>query len=213
MNRFNLEALIVYQDNRLIVVNKPEGLLVIPTPKNERHTLTNLINQFLKEKKFEIRAHPCHRLDRDTSGLVIYALGKKTQQMMMQRFHRLEVKKAYIAFIHGNLARREGVINIPLEHREAITKYKVLQTREDFSIIEIQPVTGRTNQIRIHFKLIGHPIVGESRFAFRKDFALRFKRLCLHAARLEFKHPITNSLISLSLDLPKDMQRFLDENS
>jgi 23S rRNA-/tRNA-specific pseudouridylate synthase len=110
------------------------------------------------------------------------------------------------------LAKKEGEIKMPVERQEALTKYRVIKEKKDFSVVTALPFTGRTNQIRIHFKQIGHPVVGESKFAFRKDFQLKAKRLCLHAASLEFIHPESKKIISLQAPLPKEMQDFLDKH-
>jgi 23S rRNA pseudouridine1911/1915/1917 synthase len=201
---------IVYEDDWLMVLDKPSGLLTIPTPRNELRTLTSILNEELIKLGKNYRAHPCHRLDRETSGLIIYAKGKSVQKKMMDEFRQRRIKKTYIAFVQGAPAKDQGEINYPVEGLGAATKYKVIQKKNDFSVVEVNPLTGRTNQIRIHFRQLGHPIVGETKFSFRKDFALRFKRLCLHAKSLEFTHPITGKNIYLSPDLPKDLKEFLE---
>lgn len=204
---------IIYEDDSLMVVDKPAGLLVIPTPKKEPRTLTSILNNDLKERGIAYRLHPCHRLDRETSGLIIYAKGKALQKKLMQEFASRRVKKGYLAFVQGALDKAQGKIKTSIEGESALTKYKVIQKRKDFTVVEAAPATGRTNQLRIHFKHLGHPIVGESKFAFRKDFKLRFKRLCLHAKALEFTHPVTGKTVSLSAELPNDMQEFLNRHA
>lgn len=204
---------VVYEDNWLLAVDKPSGLLVIPTPKKERRTLTSILNDDLKKTGKLYRLHPCHRLDRETSGLIIYAKGKSAQKKLMHEFGQKRVKKTYIAFLQGVLGQGHGWINKPIEGRPALTRYRVLERRKNFTIIEVLPVSGRTNQLRIHFKQIGHPIVGESKFSFRKDFKLRFRRLCLHAKALEFVHPVTGKTVSLSADLPQDLREWLNTSS
>lgn len=201
---------IVYEDDWLKVVNKPAGLLVIPAPKNESRTLTSILNDDLKERGMAYRLHPCHRLDRQTSGLIIYAKGKSVQKKMMDEFKHRRVRKIYTAFVQGGIKNNEGRIAYPVENESAITQYRVVQRRNDFTVIEAMPLTGRTNQIRIHFKNLGHPIVGESKFAFRKDFKLKAKRLFLHARELEFVHPITKQKVHLDTGLSSDMQEFLN---
>jgi 23S rRNA pseudouridine1911/1915/1917 synthase len=201
---------IVYEDDWLLVVDKPSGLLTIPTPKKESRTLTSILNDDLIERKIAYRLHPCHRLDRETSGLVIYAKGKSVQEKMMEAFRARSIKKTYIAFVRGCPARTEGEMKNQIEGQPAQTKYKVISKKKDFSVVEALPVTGRTNQIRIHFKQLGHPILGETKFAFRKDFAIKAKRLCLHAQSLEFIHPVAHKFIRLTCGLPKDLQQFLE---
>lgn len=193
---------IVYEDDWLIVYNKPSGLLVVPAFKKESRTLTSITGNY-----------PCHRLDRETSGLIIYAKTRNIQDKMADEFRKRQVHKTYIAFVQGRVQKNQGQINNRIEGQEALTKYKVLEARSNFAIVEVWPITGRTNQVRIHFKAIGNPLVGEDKFAFRRDFALKFKRLCLHAKRLEFKHPVTGKKIELETDLPKDLEEFLTKNA
>lgn len=150
--------------------------------------------------------HPCHRLDRGTSGLILYAKGKSSQRKMMELFRGRGVKKQYIALARGAPLQAAGRINRPIEGKTAVTEYRVLGKRKDYSVLEVTPLTGRTNQIRIHLASIGCPILGETRFAFRRDFKVKAKRLCLHAAGLEFTHPLTGQKISLSSVLPKEFK-------
>ena len=206
-----MEIPIIFQDEWLLVVNKPAGLLTIPTHKNETSTLTGLLNKTLKDEA-AARLHPCHRLDRETSGLIVYAKGKSSQQKMMALFHAKKVKKTYLAFIHGRMEKTSGEIKQRIENQLAITRYRVIEQRNNFAVIEVEPLTGRTNQIRIHFKLIGHSLVGEKKFVFRRDFKLRANRLCLHAHSLEFFHPITGRAISLECGLPLGMKNFLEKH-
>ena len=138
---------IIYQDDYLLVADKPSGLLTVPTPKNEQRTLTSILGLY-----------PCHRLDRETSGLIIYAKTKSTLDKMMESFKLREVKKTYIAFVRGLPSEPQGVIKNRIEGKCAQTRYKVIEKRRDFAIVEMAPLTGRTNQIRIHLKSIGHPI-------------------------------------------------------
>jgi len=203
---------IVYEDDWLLVVNKPAGLLSVPTPKNESRTLTSILNQDAEEKNEKHKLHPCHRLDRQTSGLMIYAKGKSIQRKMIDAFRDRMVSKKYIAFVHGRLTHLEGQISSAIEGKSALTRYKVLKEKSNYSVVEVMPVTGRTNQIRIHFKNIQHPLVGEDKFIFRKDFALRFKRICLEAKELEFKHPATGKDLRLSIDLAQDLKDFLENH-
>ena len=203
---------VVFEDDWFLVVDKPAGLLSVPTPKNESRTLTSILNQDAQERKLGVQLYPCHRLDRQTSGLVIYAKSKAVEQKMADVFRDRKVSKKYLAFVHGKLAQAQGVISSAIEGKSAITKYKVIQEKNNYSVVQISPVTGRTNQIRIHFKSIQHPLVGEDKFIYRKDFALRFKRICLHAQELEFTHPVTQKQLSLRLELPADLKKFLESH-
>jgi 23S rRNA pseudouridine1911/1915/1917 synthase len=204
---------IVYEDDWLLVVNKPSGLLTIPTPKNESRTLTSILNEDLKDRGILHRLHPCHRLDRETSGLIIYAKGKSVSEKMVELFRQRQVKKRYVAFVSGQLSEAKGRISHPIEGASAVTMYEVIKAAGDFSVVKIMPLTGRTNQIRIHFKQIGHPLLGETKYAFRRDFKVKAKRLCLHSEALEFIHPVTQKKMSISCGLPKELEEFLKKHS
>jgi 23S rRNA pseudouridine1911/1915/1917 synthase len=203
---------IIFEDDWLLVVDKPAGLLSVPTPKHESRTLTSILNQDAQGRGLKYHLYPCHRLDRETSGLLIYAKSKSVEEKMSGAFRNRLVNKQYIAFVHGKLPQPLGLINWAIEGKNALTKYRVIQEKSAYSVVEVFPVTGRTNQIRIHFKHIQHPLVGEDKFAFRKDFALRAKRVCLHGKYLEFKHPQTAKVVVVKSALPQDMQKFLDDH-
>jgi len=201
---------VVYEDDWLLVLDKPAGLLTIPSPKNEPRTLISILNDDLEERGLPYRLHLCHRLDRETSGLIVCAKGKSVQKKMMGLFRDRKVSKRYIAFVQGDIPRAQGSIKNPIQGLSAATEYKVIEKRKDFAIVEARPLTGRTNQIRIHFKQIGHPILGDTKCAFRRDFTVKAKRLCLHAQGLEFDHPVTNARIGLEAALPKELAVFLE---
>ncbi len=214
---------VVYEDEAVIVVDKPAGIPVIPDFKKSLTTLTDLVNQYLIFRKEQCRAHPCHRLDKETSGLVVFSKGKKNQQIVMSQFMLHRVKKRYIALVHGKLEKERGTIrgyissNFRAAHKNfkknpklAVTDYRVIKSGKDFSVVEAWPITGRTNQLRIHFKQLGHPILGERKYAFGKDFALKFNRLALHAADITFCHPVSGKKLELSSILPKDMHNFIN---
>jgi len=203
------EKLVVYEDENLIVVNKPSGILTVPTPKKEKNTLTDRLNEIIKKRESNTEVFPCHRLDRETSGLIIYAKNRQIQQKIMDQFKKGQVKKEYIAFIQGLLKKSYGTISFAIENKRAITKYKLLQRRKGYSIIKAEPSTGRTNQIRIHFKMIGHPLLGERKFAFGKDFRVKFKRVALHASEIQFKHPENGKFLCFSSQLPDDMKKLI----
>lgn len=210
---------ILYEDTALIVIDKPSGLLVIPSPKGETNTLTHFVNEYLQGKKELIQAYPCHRIDRETSGIVVFAKGKKNQQTIMLEFQKHQVQKTYLAFVHGQLNNKQGEIKIKARSKYdrvpqlMWSTYQVLQFCPAFTVVEVEPITGRTHQIRVQFKQLGHSLVGESLYAFRKDFPLRFKRLALHAAEITFTHPQTQRQMNFTSPLPPDMEKFLAENS
>ncbi len=203
---------VFYEDEWLAIINKPPGLLTVPAPGNTSRSLTQILNEDLEKEGVSFRLHPCHRLDKETSGLILYAKGKSAQDKLMQLFKSRKIAKTYIAFVHGRIEQDKGLITLPIEGQAASTHFEVLERRRDFSVVELSPETGRTNQIRIHFKAIGHPLVGESKFVFRRDFALRSKRVCLHATYLEFIHPWTKEVVTIESPLARDMQKFLEDH-
>ena len=213
---------VLYEDENCLVFNKPSGLLVIPTDKNEHHTLVNIVNQ--QQGLPQGALYPAHRLDRDTSGAILFAKGKDCQQKLMQFFKDKQVNKTYIAFVHGRVAQPRGKIRIPIKDfhqrkfarhlpaQSALTHYEVEDYYKDFTVVRVMPITGRTNQIRIHFSKIGHPLVGDDKYAFRRDFALRFRRTALHALRLEWPEMTGERRISVEAPLAADMEDFLSKN-
>jgi 23S rRNA pseudouridine1911/1915/1917 synthase len=220
---------ILYEDDQCVVFDKPPGLLVTPAETRATTTLTDIVNEQYanqppsssKPASDPFRFHPCHRLDRDTSGAILYAKGKRNQQMFMDVFNQSKVKKFYTAFVHGRLPREAGEIKSAIrDHyqekfakhssaKTAVTRYRVMDKRKEFSVIDVMPLTGRTNQIRIHFAEMKHPLVGEDKYAFRREFPLKFKRTALHARELQWYHPVLKKTVIASSDLPDDMARFL----
>jgi 23S rRNA pseudouridine1911/1915/1917 synthase len=201
---------IVFEDDWLLIADKPAGLLSVPSSGGKSRNLTDILNQDAEERNLAHRFYPCHRLDRDTSGLIVYAKSRQIEEKMSDLFRAREVEKKYIAFVHGKLSVAQGSVSSPIEGKSALTRYRRTGERDSYSIVEVSPLTGRTNQIRIHFKRLQHPLVGEDRFAFRKDFSLRAKRVCLHAGYLRFKHPETGRMLEFESPLPGDMRKFLD---
>lgn len=201
---------IIYEDDYIMAVNKPSGILVIPAPESTGKTLTDHIDDILEKRGVRTKSHPCHRIDRETSGVILYAKGKKMQKDMMQLFHDNKVKKKYLAVASGYIKKNEGEIKSPISGKAAVTIYKIIKRTEDYTVVEVQILTGRTNQIRIHMKSIGHPLIGESKFAFRKDFKIKMKRVALHSMSVEFPHPVTGENLKLEAPIPSDMKKFTD---
>lgn len=209
---------IVFSDDYIIVLEKCVKILVQPTPKKEKITLTYLLQKKISQKVFL-----CHRLDRETTGLIIYARSAQLQANIMDQFRRGEVKKGYYAFVKGNLDKKSGVIEGKIidsqgkrfgeKPKPAKTFYRVEKRMPEFSLIKLEPKTGRTNQLRIHLAGIGHPILGERKYAFGRDFKVKFKRLALHAYLLHFLHPFSRDVCKLEIDLAPDMKDFLEKRS
>ena len=229
----NFNPQIIFEDNSLLVINKPAGMVVnrAETTKNEE-TVQDWVG---KNFNFQIancellRSGIVHRLDKETSGLLIMAKTKEAFENLQKQFKERKVKKMYLALVHGQVEPREGIIEASIARspfdrkkfgvflggREAKTRYKVINNRElkigneKFSLLEIYPETGRTHQIRVHLKFIGHPVVGDEKYAGRKT-ARKDRKWCprqfLHAAGISFDHPVTGKRIDLVLELPSELQ-------
>lgn len=224
MDSFGKSIPILYEDEQFVVFDKPAGLLVVPTPKKEKNTLVNIVNhQYGKARGRQL--FPCHRIDRETSGIVIFAWGKQNQEIMMALFKKQLVKKKYLAVVRGKLKQRQGELRSYIKDFDqrkhgrhepgklAITRYRVMRNDSGYSVVEVEPVTGRTNQIRIHFAEIGHPLVGDRKYSFARDYALKFRRTALHAWQVAWRHPVSKNMINIQSEVPKDMEVFLGRYS
>lgn len=192
---------IVYEDGEIIVVNKPAGMLTHPSHRENSGTLLNALAYYLnKRSSVLIRPGLIHRLDKQTSGLIVVAKNARAHRILSGHFMKKRVEKRYLALVEGVVDANEGTIEAPigrydeLKHwsvkedgKHSESRFWVRERKSDTTLIELEPVTGRTNQLRIHCELIGHPIVGDVRRGGRE-----FGRLCLHAYRLSFPHPTTN---------------------
>lgn len=217
---------IVYEDNDILVVNKEKGLVVHPASGNWDGTLVNAIMAHCKDSLSgiggELRPGIVHRLDKDTSGLLIVAKNDKAHIAMAEQIKNRKVKKTYIALVRGIIAENEATINMPIGRslkdrkkmavvkngKEAITHFKVLKRyttsslNTSYTLLEIKIDTGRTHQIRVHMAEIGHPVVGDYVYSNGKN-EFNVVGQCLHAKRLEFEHPITGIHMELEVPLPK----------
>ena len=218
----NLKDIIIAETKDFLVVNKPAGLLVHPqSPSWEENpeVLDNmeetLVSALLKTKikNFENppRAGLVHRLDRETSGIMLIAKNEVFQQAASAMFAEREMAKTYNAICCGNLPQDEGIINVPIGRvsggkikasplgREAITEYKVKERANGFCFMELRPKTGRTNQLRVHMSWLGYPVLGDWLYK-----GAQAPRLMLHARKLEFVHPFTGKKLSFQAEPPKD---------
>ena len=217
---------IIYEDSDIIVVNKPKGMVVHPANGNPDGTLVNAIMAICKDSLSgiggEIRPGIVHRLDKDTSGLLIVAKNDKAHVNMSEQIKNHEVKKTYIALVRGIVKENEATIDMPIGRsrsdrkkmavdkngRNAVTHIKVLKRYDKYTLLEINIETGRTHQIRVHLSHIGYPIIGDYIYSNGKnEFGVIGQ--CLHAKCLEFKHPITGKSMKLEAELPEYFQEIL----
>jgi 23S rRNA pseudouridine1911/1915/1917 synthase len=218
---------VVYEDDDLLVVDKPPGMAVHPAPGHSSGTLVHAVLAHcpsLSTVGGEGRPGIVHRLDKDTSGLIIVAKNDAAHLSLARQLKERRVEKTYIALVEGRLNQRDGVIDAPIGRhparrkkmavveggREARTRYRVVREIAGRSLVEVRPETGRTHQIRVHLAAIGHPVVGDPVYGRGRPVG-PLRRQFLHAARLAFLHPRTGERLELEAPLPDDLAQALAE--
>ncbi len=224
---------IVYEDEELLVVDKPAGLAVHPSPGHSRHTLVHAVLAHCPDLSGvggTERPGIVHRLDKDTSGLIIVAKNDKAHLSLARQLKERKVEKTYLALVEGRFKQAEGVIDAPIgrhprhrkrmavvergtsvRSREARTRYRLVREVDGRSLLEVRPETGRTHQIRVHLASIGHPIVGDLVYGRKQRGPGRIERQFLHASRLAFRHPRTGERLELQAPLAEDLAQALAE--
>jgi len=215
---------IIYEDDDLLVIDKPAGLTVHPAPGYPNHTLVNAILSHLTDLPDvgdSLRPGIVHRLDKDTSGVMVVAKNSPAQADLISQFKAHSVVKAYLVLVKGHLAPENGVIEAPIgrdprnrkrmavvaEGREARTEYQVVKYIGDYTLLEVRPETGRTHQIRVHLKAIGYPVVGDNVYGVKSTY---LSRQFMHACRLGFKLPSTGKYVEFTSELPTDLEQALE---
>jgi 23S rRNA pseudouridine1911/1915/1917 synthase len=219
---------IIYEDSDIVVVDKPAGMVVHPAHGHRSGTLVNALLAHCTDLSGiggELRPGIVHRLDKDTSGLLLAAKNDVAHRHLQQQFKQRLVHKTYLALTEGLLPTPHGVIDAPIGRdpqrrkrmavlprggREARTEYRVLEHFAQHTLVESEPVTGRTHQIRIHFASIGHPLAGDRVYGFRKQ-RLPLRRQFLHAARIAFTLPSSGEPLEFTSELPDDLATVLDD--
>ena len=213
---------IVFEDADLIVIDKDAGMVVHPGAGNRTGTLVSALlyhSDAFKDFGDTVRPGIVHRLDKDTSGILVVAKNEDAQRSLAAQFKEHSIKRRYIAFVKGIIQLDNGIIDVAigrdpsnrqrmaplaLDGRDAKTIYKVLKRFKDYTMVELSPVTGRTHQIRVHMKYLGYPLLGDADYGLRRD--KRISRHALHAAYLGFAHPTTDEFLEFSAILPQDME-------
>ena len=226
---------VIYEDDALIVVEKKNGLLTVPyNPKSSEMTAYSILKDYVRKQSNRNTIHVVHRLDRETSGVLVFAKSPELQEYMRTYWRQLVTKRTYVALVEGKLEKKEGTITSWLtedQHtmmvyssqtdnggQKAVTHYKVVKESRaqsieedvaaDYSLVELNLETGRTNQIRVHMQSIGHPIVGDRKYGHGNEYS-PVDRLCLHARTLEFIHPMTEKKVRFEAAAPKEFMRVI----
>lgn len=210
--RFGLTFEIIYEDDNIIVIDKPAGLLSVPFDENDKETAYDLVNEYIQRLHPRSVVYPVHRLDQGTSGVLMFAKNTKIQGQYQNDWNKLTKERVYIAYVEGKVLKEKDTIVSKLnidnssmvfssnKGKKAITHYQVLQRLENNTILRVAIDTGRQNQIRVHLKDINHSIVGDKKYGARSN---PLKRLGLHAYKLTIKNPTTNEVQNFIAPTPK----------
>lgn len=203
---------ILYEDKDIIVINKPSGLLSMSAGNSKDKTAYSMVGQYLKQANKNAKVFIVHRLDRDTSGILMFAKSELVKFKLQDNWNEIVTKRGYLCVVEGKLDNNKGVIKNYLDESKtqqvyvtkkggklAITYYEVLHTSNAYSLVEVYLDTGRKNQIRVHMEYLGHSIVGDKKYGATSN---PLRRLGLHCHDFSFKHPTTNQLIELTVDAP-----------
>ena len=207
---------IIFEDSDLIVVEKKEGLLTVTTGRESETTAFLILKNYVKKSSTRNKIYTVHRLDRETSGVILFAKHSDAQHILRDNWHEIVTKRVYVAVVEGKvekesdrivswLTENEISLKISSSHtdnggKEAITNYRVIKSNDEFSLLEIELETGRKNQIRVHMESIGHPIVGDRKYGSTTTIG----RLALHARVLEFYHPMTSEPLHFETPVPRE---------
>lgn len=219
-----MELDIVYEDNDIMIINKPSGLVVHPGSGNYTGTLVNGLMHYtnnLSDVNGSARVGIVHRIDKDTSGLMMVAKTNEAHQVLVENFKNHDIKRTYVALLCGNLPYEKATIDAPIKRdntnfnkmgvfkdgKEAITHLKVVKRYKDYTLVELNLETGRTHQIRVHMNYIGYPIYNDP--VYNKGASTEFGQF-LHSKSIDFIHPITKEKMHFESDLPKEFQEYLD---
>ena len=207
---------IIYEDKDIIVINKPSGLLTVATEKEKNKTAYHLVMEYLKKKNKNNRIFIIHRLDKDTSGIIMFAKNERAKHLYQDNWNDIVKKRCYYAVIDGKMENKEGTIKSYLKEngnmvysvkdrsgKIAITEYKVLKERKNISLLDINLKTGRKNQIRVHMKENKTPILGDLKYGEKSKL---INRLALHAYKLELVNPVTKKLLTFEINMPNEFK-------
>lgn len=212
---------IIFEDEYLLVINKPAGIPVHPSCNHYKNSLSNGVKYYFNSIGLNRKIRPVNRLDKDTSGLVIFAKHEYIQEMLIRQMKDNTFKKEYLALLVGNLSKSSGTIDAPIRRKTgsimereisedgetAISHFELIKNFENYCLVKYTLETGRTHQLRVHSKYIGHPILGDTLYGTTSDL---IPRQALHAQKVTFVHPITKEALILEAPLPLDINNLID---
>ena len=212
---------ILYEDESLLILNKPAGIPVHPSMEHYTDSLSNGVKYYFEQISLKRKIRPVNRLDRNTSGIVIFAKNQYIQECLIKQMKTDEFKKEYLALVNGSLSKKEQIILAPISRNEnsiiercvaangskAITIVELLKNFDNYSLIKCILKTGRTHQIRVHMQFIKHPILGDTLYGVPSDL---INRQALHAYKICFIHPITKEKINIIAELPEDIKKLIN---
>ncbi|WP_296121912.1 RluA family pseudouridine synthase [uncultured Bacteroides sp.] len=215
---------IVYEDAYIIVIEKMQGLLSVNTDRQKERTAYNILNEYVQRSGKQHRVYIVHRLDRDTSGLMMFAKDEKTQHTLRDNWHDIVTDRRYVAVVVGEMEKDAGTVVSWLTDRklyvyssptddggqESITHYRTIKRANGYSLVELNLETGRKNQIRVHMQDLGHPIIGDGRYGLEDVNPIG--RLALHAFKLCFYHPVTGELMRFETPYPGEFKKLFLKN-
>ncbi len=217
---------IIFEDESLIIINKPAGIPVHPSILHFDNSLSNGLAYYFQKTNIKKKIRPVNRLDKDTSGIVIFAKNEYIQECLIKQMKSQKFTKEYYAILEGFLEKNNGTINAPISRKEgsiiereinlngdiSITHFELIKNfsafNKEFSFVKFKLETGRTHQIRVHSKYINHPILGDSLYGNKSEL---ISRQALHSFKISFVHPITNNILDFEIDLPEDMKFILNQ--
>lgn len=220
---------IIFEDESLIVLNKQPHIVVHPTSSHPSGTIANAIVHYLNQKGVSLKARPVSRLDRDTSGIIIFAKNQFVQESLIRQMEDKTFIKEYVGVVHGVVENTSGTINLPIDRKPdsimlrhvspsgqtAVTHYSVLEYLNNATFLKFKLETGRTHQIRVHCQAIGHPLIGDTLYPFINSsvdipYAPIIDRQALHSLYVRFNHPVLKTPVELAAPIPADMAKLLE---
>ncbi len=217
-----MDLSILYEDDDIIALDKPAGIIVHPTSPKLHNTMANGLVYYFQSKGLKIKIRPVSRLDRDTTGVIVFAKNQFVQERLTKQMDANQYCKEYIGIVHGHPAESSGIINLPIAKatgsfaREvsefgapSVTHYTSLELLNHATMMKFTLETGRTHQIRVHCQAIGLPLIGDTLYSSKTTILI--SRQALHAHYVKFMHPITNKMVEITSPLPKDIHALLDE--